>query len=94
MGMKLSEQFQRFAKYECENSSKLYEVLSYQIAEDAELLDIVTTIPTGQPKPNLLFAIVHYLLFEKDESLKITILPFQIIYFLLKKLFYPLNNLY
>ncbi|MFP7199569.1 DUF2332 domain-containing protein [Lysinibacillus halotolerans] len=70
MGMKLSEQFQRFAKYECENSSKLYEVLSYQIAEDAELLDIVTTIPTGQPKPNLLFAIVHYLLFEKDESLK------------------------
>lgn len=70
MGIKLSEQFQRFAKYECENSSKLYEVLSYQIAEDAELLDIAATIPTGQPKPNLLFASVQYLLFEKDESLK------------------------
>lgn len=70
MGMKLSEQFQRFAKYECKNSSKLYEELSYQIAEDAELLDIAATIPTGQPKPNLLFASVQYLLFEMDEPLK------------------------
>lgn len=70
MGMTISEQFQHFAKYECENSSKLYEILSYQIAQDQALIEIASHIPIGQPKPNLLFASVQYLLLNTQDPLK------------------------
>ncbi|MEO4054665.1 DUF2332 domain-containing protein [Solibacillus sp. CAU 1738] len=65
-----SQQFQIFAKQECENSSPLYEYLSYKIAEDNELLALATTIPLGQPVPNLFFASVHFLLMDAAHELK------------------------
>ena len=66
----LRKTFQQFAKFECEGSSRLYEVLSYQIAADEDLLKIVAQIPIGQPVPNLLFASVQYLLKNLDDPLK------------------------
>ncbi|HWI49291.1 MAG TPA: DUF2332 domain-containing protein [Rummeliibacillus sp.] len=66
----LSETFRRFAKNECENSSKLYESLSYQIAEDVDLIQLASIIPEGQPVPNLFFAATQYLLIDSQDYLK------------------------
>lgn len=70
MTRNLAESFRRFAKLECENSSPLYETLSYQIAEDPDMLEIANHIPLGQPVPNLLFATVKYILKSTDDHLK------------------------
>lgn len=61
---KLSWRFKRFAIDECRGSSNLYEHLSYQIAEDDEILDLCLNATAGQPVPNLLFGAVHYLLLK------------------------------
>ena len=61
---RLSEIFKRFASVECNGSCSLYEFLSYQIAEDDELLSIAEVVPKGQPVPNLFFGAVHYLLLK------------------------------
>ncbi|MFJ8263497.1 DUF2332 domain-containing protein [Rummeliibacillus sp. NPDC094406] len=66
----LSETFRRFAKNECENSSELYESLSYQIAEDVDLIQLASFIPEGQPVPNLFFAATQYLLIDSQDYLK------------------------
>lgn len=66
---KLSKQFRTFAKNECENSSPLYEHLANKIADDNELLKIATSIPQGQPVPNLLLAGVQYLLSSSKDDL-------------------------
>jgi len=58
----LSQTFRNFAHIECKDSSKLYEYLSLNIAEDNELLDLCLHAKEGQPVPNLLFGAVHYLL--------------------------------
>ena len=42
--------------------SALYAGLSRQILEDPELLELASRAPVGQPPPNLLFGVVHYLL--------------------------------
>ncbi|MGE7951395.1 DUF2332 domain-containing protein [Lysinibacillus xylanilyticus] len=66
---KLSKQFRTFAKNECENSSPLYEHLANKIAEDDEILIIATSVPQGQPVPNLLLAGVQYLLSSSNDEL-------------------------
>ncbi|MGX9135908.1 DUF2332 domain-containing protein [Rummeliibacillus sp. JY-2-4R] len=70
MERNITEIFQRFAKNECENSSELYETLSYHIAEDSELIELATHIPEGQPVPNLFFAATQYLLSDAHHDLK------------------------
>lgn len=65
----LSRQFQLFAKNECKGSSPLYEHLAYKIADDEDLLAIASSIPQGQPVPNLLLAAIHYLLLTSHEPL-------------------------
>ncbi|MEK4091657.1 DUF2332 domain-containing protein [Viridibacillus sp. FSL H8-0110] len=59
---KLSRNFTIFAEKECAGSSRLYECLSYEIAKDDAILELSSHIPQDQPKPNLLFASVQYLL--------------------------------
>jgi hypothetical protein len=57
----IAERFRSFAK-DCEGSSELYHFLSIQIAKDDDLLRIAQMSREGQPEPNLLFGVVHYLL--------------------------------
>lgn len=59
---KISRYFTIFAEKECADSSRLYENLSYEIAKDDSILELASHIPQDQPKPNLLFASVQYLL--------------------------------
>lgn len=70
METNLTRRFLQFAKKECENSSPLYEFLSYQIAEDSVLQKLASQIPVEQPIPNLFFASIQYLLMEQDDLLK------------------------
>lgn len=60
----LSETFARFAEKECKGSSRLYEVIAREIANDHELLQLANEAGKGQPAPNLLFGSVHYLLLK------------------------------
>lgn len=66
---KLATIFTRFAEQEAKGSSPLYEYWSLKIAQDIELLSLVQFIPNNQPKPNLFFAAVKYLSFEKQHHL-------------------------
>ncbi len=70
METNLTKRFLHFAKLECENSSPLYEFLSYQIAEDSTLQKIAAEVPKGQPIPNLLFASVQFLLMNQEDELR------------------------
>lgn len=63
----LSQKFLTFAEKECKGSSKLYEFLATEIAQDDALLEICTFTLNGQPVPNLLFGAVHYLLLKGNE---------------------------
>lgn len=63
----ISEKFTNFAHYECRGSSELYEILSYKIAEDEEMLRLASHARLGQPIPNLLFGAVHFLLLKGYE---------------------------
>lgn len=61
--------FRRFAVAEArENLSPLYERLSEIVAADAELLAVAAGTRAGQPKPNMFFAAVQYLLGEYGED--------------------------
>lgn len=65
----IAETFSRFAVAEArENLSPLYERLSEIVAEDAELLAVAAETREGQPKPNMLFAAVQYLLADRRED--------------------------
>lgn len=61
----ISNRFKTFAERECKDSSRLYEFLSYKIAEDDELLELSSYAKEGQPVPNLFFGAVHYLLLKR-----------------------------
>ena len=64
--------FVRFAHVEADESSSLYKQLALAVAEDDELLTLTDSIPDDQPAPNLLFAAVQYLLFDRpDEPLAV-----------------------
>ena len=66
----LKERFLAFAETECKGNSALYYRLSFQIANDPELLHIAASTREGQPVPNIFFAAVHYLLLKnQDEQL-------------------------
>ena len=60
--------FLRFAALECCGVSALYEGLSLKVAEDEELLQLAAHARAGQPRPNLFFAAVHYLLLRGAGS--------------------------
>lgn len=67
----LSNRFKTFAIDECKGSSPLYELLSLEISEDDELLELCSYVKEGQPVPNLLFGAVHFLLLQgTDHELK------------------------
>ena len=67
--------FDKFADVEAHGSSPLYESLSHGIAEDEELLTLAEEVPDDQPAPNLLFAAVQYLLFERPEEVLVDYFP-------------------
>lgn len=71
----IAERFIRFAEDECAGSSRLYEVLSYNIAHQPWLLSLCEVIPTGQPIPNLLFAAVHELVQAHPDDALATYYP-------------------
>ncbi|MGM2417749.1 DUF2332 family protein, partial [Bacillus cereus group sp. BceL062] len=50
----ISNLFRNFSEKECKGSSNLYEHLSLRIAEDEEILTLVSHAQPGQPIPNLL----------------------------------------
>lgn len=66
----ISQEFNRFAEHEAKTSSPLYYFWSKKIVHDEEMLKIMAKIPETQPKPNLFFASVQYVLSEKDDVLK------------------------
>ncbi|WP_213367176.1 DUF2332 domain-containing protein [Mesobacillus boroniphilus] len=71
MSNDLSMKFRRFAIHECRESSPLYEFLSLKIAEDAEMIELISSAKKGQPVPNLFFGAVHYLLLKgKKHTLR------------------------
>lgn len=57
----MSEQFQTFAN-EVDETSELYKNLALKVAQDEDILSIAESSRGGQPRPNLLFGAVHYLL--------------------------------
>ena len=59
--VEVSAQFTDFAEY-CVDSSELYGYLTNRIAKDEELLAIASHCQSGQPIPNLVFGVVHYML--------------------------------
>lgn len=61
----MAERFERFATVEC-GRSPLYRRLALGLAGDPELLALAESATSG-PKPNLLFAAVHYLLLRGAE---------------------------
>ncbi|MGM9951351.1 MAG: DUF2332 domain-containing protein [Lysinibacillus sp.] len=62
--------FLYFAEKEARGSSRLYECLSREIVNDEELMALIRDIPASQPKPNLFFAAIHYLVKKYDAPLR------------------------
>lgn len=62
--------FIQFAEAEAKNSSPLYYFLSKRIAEDEDLMEIIREIPITQPKPNLFFGAMHYLVSKSTDPLR------------------------
>ncbi|WP_413364383.1 DUF2332 domain-containing protein [Lysinibacillus sp. 3P01SB] len=61
--------FLQFAEQQAQESSRLYEYLCGEIINDEELMTIIRDIPLSQPKPNLFFAAIHYLVKKYEEPL-------------------------
>ena len=59
----ISQRFLAFAM-DCEGSSELYHSLALKVAEDEDLLRIAQMSRAGQPEPNMLFGVVHWLLLQ------------------------------
>jgi hypothetical protein len=51
-----SAQYLRFATYEARGSSPVYEDWAHGVAEDAELLALIESVPAAKRQPNLMFA--------------------------------------
>ncbi len=64
---KIKDRFIAFADSECKGNSELYYKLSYQMANEEELLKIASNTRAGQPIPNIFLASVHYLLLKNQE---------------------------
>ncbi|MBS2968286.1 DUF2332 domain-containing protein [Metabacillus sp. KIGAM252] len=63
-----SQIFLNFSANECKGSSRLYEILSKEMAQDRELLELSLKARAGQPLPNLFFGAVHYLLLKGTDN--------------------------
>jgi len=63
----LAKRFERFGREECAGHNLVYEPISLGVANDPAVLEIAATTPQGQPAPNLLYAVVHYLLMKGIE---------------------------
>jgi len=57
----LAARYHRFAKEEASGRSPLYETLAHAIAEDADILGFLSTLPQAKQQPNLLLAAVRHL---------------------------------
>ncbi|MEA2574796.1 MAG: hypothetical protein QOH93_2094 [Chloroflexia bacterium] len=65
---KMAERFRRIAKEQFEGYSPLYERLALGVAEDTEVLEVVSGAGQGKPVVTLLFfGSVHYLLLKGAE---------------------------
>ena len=64
----LAAQLRQFAEFEVREQSPLYEAICYAIAEDDDLLALVSLAGPGQPPPNLILGVLHYLLDEHREA--------------------------
>lgn len=62
--------FLQFAEKEARGSSRLYEYLCGEVVHDQELMTLIRDIPVSQPKPNLFFAAMHYLVKKYDSPLR------------------------
>ncbi|MGP4075502.1 DUF2332 domain-containing protein [Halobacillus sp. K22] len=71
MHSELPSIFRAFAQEECRGSSRLYEVLANNIAEDEGILKLSEQAKEGQPVPNLLLGAVHYLLLQGNSTHKL-----------------------
>lgn len=60
----------QFAEYQAKGNSNLYYFLSKQIVGDSEIMEIIKEIPLSQPKPNLFFASMQYLVSKSDSNLR------------------------
>ena len=67
---KLILSFTRFAEIETKNNSSLYYFWCKKIIHDEEMLQLLIQIPESQPKPNLFFAAIQFLLMKYDDPLK------------------------
>ncbi len=63
---RLSLRFQKFAEEARIHDCPLYEHLSIQIAQDETILAIAQQV-RRPPEPNVLFAVVHFLLMQDDD---------------------------
>ena len=67
----IAERFRIFSREVFTSWSPLYEVISRNIAEDKDMLDLAAWTPRDQPVPNMILAAVHYLLLRGvDHSLR------------------------
>ncbi|MDQ3930659.1 MAG: DUF2332 domain-containing protein [Chloroflexota bacterium] len=65
---KMAERFRRIAKEQFEGYSPLYERLAEGVADDPEVLEVVSSVGHGKPVvPLLLLGAVHYLLLKGAE---------------------------
>jgi hypothetical protein len=60
----LAAEFRHFAEFEVREQSPLYEAICYAIADDEQLLALAAQAARGQPPPNLILGVLHYLLDE------------------------------
>lgn len=56
-----ADQYRSFASLEARGESPLYEALALGVAEDPDLLDLLSTLPAPKRQPNLLFAAARHL---------------------------------
>lgn len=66
VAQKLAQWFQRFS--EQTTGSPMYQYLSTQVSQDAELLHLAKDADPKQPAPNLFFAAVHFLLMQNPSE--------------------------
>lgn len=58
---RIGKAYRRFAEAEAHGQSPLYEALAGHIADDAQVLGFLATLPPAKRQPNLLFAAVRHL---------------------------------
>ena len=64
----LAAQFRHFAEFEVREQSPLYEAVCYAISDSEQLLALAAQASPGQPPPNLILGVLHYLLAEHRED--------------------------